>query len=96
MLDQEDHGLLKWAGGDQMVVIQGEENGPVHSGEVVNEGANEGLGLLGRRWEGLQHRLGQARTERRLKRGHDVGEETERVVVSLVQREPGGRKAGLA
>jgi hypothetical protein len=88
VIEQEGHRLVDRPRIDRVVVIQHENEAIRQGGELVEEGRQD---RFDRRLRRLQHSCnpGTGICGNRLDRRHEVGEEPRRVVVSLVQRQPG-------
>lgn len=96
MIQQERERLVDRPAGDRVAIVQDERERPSNFAQLVDQAGEDGLGRG--RLRGLQQpqRDGAEAPLQRAERGDEIGEKARRIVVALIQREPGhaGRGAG--
>ena len=95
VLEEEGELIIDFGGAGRVVVVEHEKDIPCRAVDLVDQVGEDRLGRrrLGRMEGG--HRVGPAARLDAVQRGRKVEEKTGGVVVSLVQREPGGAKTGI-
>src|SRR5439155_26672764 len=91
VVEQEGEGLVNRFGIDRVVVVQDEDEPVRERGEFVEQGRQD---RFGRRWlRGLERSQNLSSNIRRdhPQSGDEVRQEASRVVVTFIQRQPGGR-----
>ena len=89
--EQEGEGVVDRFGIDHMVVVEDKDEIVRQGGDLVEQGGQDRCGRQRRRGVEHSHHPRPDLRRDRLQGSDEVGEEARRVVIPVVQREPGGR-----